>query len=190
MVYDILAGLPWPCKAQAEAKNWREFNFNNANSQKNSCIDQGLINKLCPDTSAQLSLLDVAAKKGTHLFTKDKGQRPACVCAPSKCIVSYRNHPCKRGCRYCNAGHAKNSANINRTGFRSCLSYPGGVFQQPHPGFLKILTVNWFSQTAECVLQACWPVPWPWLPFLPQPACRPGLASCHRYRQRRDRSCP
>lgn len=41
----------------------------------------------------------------SEIFEKDKGQRAACQCAPSKDIGSYRNHPCGHRCMYCYARH-------------------------------------------------------------------------------------
>lgn len=79
-----------------------DIDFQAMGIKKNSCIDPGLINKICKDDifPVQRSLL------GNH-YAKDKGQRASCGCAPSKDIGSYRTHPCKHGCIYCYAGHAR-----------------------------------------------------------------------------------
>lgn len=87
--------------------------------EKGGCIDPALINALCgkeiyrprkPKPSpAQFKLFDADLNKAAPIveFEKDKGQRKACQCAPSKDIGSHNLHPCKHGCLYCYAGHAK-----------------------------------------------------------------------------------
>lgn len=79
-----------------------EIDFKSLGIQKNSCIDPFLINKLCNE--------EIYPIKNTlfgNSFAKDKGQRNACGCAPSKDIGSYRKHPCGHSCIYCYAGHAR-----------------------------------------------------------------------------------
>lgn len=70
--------------------------------EKNSCIDPRLVNEICASEvyRPRRSLLGDS-------YEKDKGQRRACCCAPSKDIGNYRGQPCGHGCRYCYAGHAK-----------------------------------------------------------------------------------
>lgn len=77
-----------------------DLDFESMNIHKNSCIDSALINDICSEEifPAKKTLL------GTQ-FEKDKGQRNACGCAPSKDIGSYHSHPCGHNCIYCYAGH-------------------------------------------------------------------------------------
>lgn len=79
-----------------------DIDFKSMGIQKNCCIDPYLINQICAT--------DVYQPKNPLLgkgFEKDKGQRQACGCAPGKDIGLYRTHPCKHGCIYCYAGHAR-----------------------------------------------------------------------------------
>lgn len=72
--------------------------------EKSRCIDPELINRICGK--------DVYPKKTDlpeSVFAKDKGQRKACNCAPSKDIGSYRLF-CGHGCVYCYGGHAANAS--------------------------------------------------------------------------------
>lgn len=79
-----------------------DLDFKAMGIQKSSCIDPQMINEICAsEVYPQKPLLLGAA------FEKDKGQRAACRCAPSKDIGSYRSHSCGHGCIYCYAGHAK-----------------------------------------------------------------------------------
>lgn len=96
-----------------------DIDFATLGIEKNSCIDPALINELCGHeifkkkrarkSGTQLSLVETPAskKQPAMIFEKDKGQREACQCAPSKDIGSYRTHPCKHRCVYCYAGHAR-----------------------------------------------------------------------------------
>lgn len=61
----------------------------------NHCIDEALIRRLCPD--------DVAIQ--TAYGGKDRGQRPACGCAPSRDIGAYDS--CPHLCAYCYANHSE-----------------------------------------------------------------------------------
>lgn len=81
--------------------------------EKNSCIDAGLLRRLCPDNAEiqrkyagsgpqeQGSLLAPGAKAPASAAPKDTGQRPACGCAPAKDIGRYNT--CPHLCAYCYA---------------------------------------------------------------------------------------
>lgn len=77
-------------------------NLRESGVTKNSCIDPRLINIICGETvfPEKLTLMGTA-------YEKDKGQRAACKCAPSKDIGGYKLHSCKHRCVYCYAGHAR-----------------------------------------------------------------------------------
>lgn len=96
-----------------------DIDFAKIGIQKNSCIDPALINEICGQEiyrrktaekkARQLSFVPVPGKLEIQNFEKDKGQRQACQCAPSKDIGSYRLHHCGHHCVYCYAHHAKRS---------------------------------------------------------------------------------
>lgn len=96
-----------------------DINLANLGIEKNSCIDPVLINQLSSQeifpkkkiTVSQAQLFSSAEEKASPpmLYEKDKGQRKACQCAPSKDIGSYLMHPCGHRCVYCYAGHARKS---------------------------------------------------------------------------------
>lgn len=78
-----------------------EIDFKALGIEKNSCIDPALINEICNEQIYQ----ERRSLMGSS-FEKDKGQRKACGCAPSKDIGSYRGQRCGHQCVYCYAGHA------------------------------------------------------------------------------------
>ena len=109
----IAPGLALAACAEGKA------DFGELGIAKNSCIDPALINRIChreiykplvrKRSPKQASLQDPGpgdAPAGP-VFAKDKGQRDACGCAPSKDIGSYRNQPCRHGCVYCYAARAE-----------------------------------------------------------------------------------
>lgn len=79
-----------------------DIDFKSMGIEKNSCIDPELINKICGEEIYPIKL----SLTGNY-YEKDKGQRDACGCAPSKDIGSYRRHPCRHHCAYCYAGHSR-----------------------------------------------------------------------------------
>jgi DNA repair photolyase len=80
--------------------------------EKNRCIDGELISKLCRGDEEVLREYGARPEQpspagGKTVRRKDKGQRAACGCAPSKDIGFYSS--CRHYCAYCYAGHAPQS---------------------------------------------------------------------------------
>lgn len=84
--------------------------------EANSCIDPGLLLRLCPDsadiqrlcgrrTSAEQGALLALPPTGRQRGLKDSGQRPRCGCVPSKDIGSYST--CMHFCAYCYANGSR-----------------------------------------------------------------------------------
>lgn len=117
------AGLSRPLRlgACAEYLDLRDLGV-----EKNSCIDADLLRRLCPENTEiqrtyaeeypqrQGSLLTL--RKGTgRRAPRDKGQRPACGCAPAKDIGRYNT--CPHLCAYCYANSSE--AQVRREAART-----------------------------------------------------------------------
>ncbi len=86
---------------------------------KNSCIDAALITRLCPCDAAIQKFLTPRPRQSALVPTKDaagardKGQRMACGCIPSRDIGAYDT--CPHGCVYCYANQSEKKVLDNMT---------------------------------------------------------------------------
>ena len=94
-----------------------DINLEHYNIQHNKCIDDRLMIKLFPDDKKLMNFLGYYPE--TNLFgsdttrkLKDKGQRTACKCIPSKDIGSYNT--CGHLCSYCYANTSSKIVKKNR----------------------------------------------------------------------------
>ncbi len=91
----------------------------------NKCIDGTLIARLCPHDAELLAAIAPQRKQLSLLpdvpesAPKDRGQRPACGCIPSRDIGAYGT--CPHLCVYCYAN--KSEAEVRRN-MKLCLSLP------------------------------------------------------------------
>lgn len=112
-IAEINAALPRPLRLAACAE---ELDLQRFGVEKNSCIDAGLLCRLCPENKAiQRIYGGHSPRKQGSLVTlkkqppgrplKDTGQRKACGCAPAKDIGSYNT--CLHLCAYCYANSSR-----------------------------------------------------------------------------------
>lgn len=94
---EVAKGWNLPLATCAEAVDMRALGI-----APNRCVDPELLLRLCPgDTPLH------RACAGALRGIRDRGQRPACGCAPSKDIGSYNT--CTHLCAYCYANHSRQS---------------------------------------------------------------------------------
>ncbi|WP_239446636.1 DUF1848 domain-containing protein [Mailhella massiliensis] len=111
---------PHPLTLAACAENTDLHNFG---IRKNACVDAFLLSRLCPDNEALQQALHPKPSPLSLLpqekAPRDKGQRKACGCFPSKDIGAYDT--CPHLCAYC---YADRSERLVRKNMARCLFMP------------------------------------------------------------------
>lgn len=115
-----LAGLnaSWPHRLTLAACA-EELDMQPLGIAKNSCIDAALIARLCPHDADMQKFLTPRPRQAVLVPLKeaggarDKGQRTACGCIPSRDIGAYDT--CPHGCVYCYANQSEKKVLDNMT---------------------------------------------------------------------------